>query len=162
MKSLWLPSSLLSQGLSTRSEITLKSLPSQVMGEEGEDGKIHRWIHLYSFFYIWAEQKIAYRSYMHWLTERFVDLAWSSMIYTIPDSFIYNYPLVNVYKKLWKITIFHGKIHDISTGPVMYTKCLVDSGMPISIAAQELLYPVPWNRAQVDSQLTKDGLKMMV
>eukprot|EP00928_Gymnodinium_smaydae_P088273 TRINITY_DN72386_c0_g1_i1.p1 TRINITY_DN72386_c0_g1~~TRINITY_DN72386_c0_g1_i1.p1 ORF type:complete len:865 (-),score=147.00 TRINITY_DN72386_c0_g1_i1:245-2839(-) len=27
------------------------------------------------------------------------------------------------------------------TGPVMYTKCLVDSGMPISIAAQELLYP---------------------
>lgn len=31
-----------------------------------------------------------------------------------------------------------------SSGPVMYTKCLVDSGMPISIAAQELLYPVPW------------------
>jgi len=27
------------------------------------------------------------------------------------------------------------------TGPVMYTKCLVDSKMPISIAAQELLYP---------------------
>ncbi|OLP82875.1 putative glycosyltransferase [Symbiodinium microadriaticum] len=27
------------------------------------------------------------------------------------------------------------------TGPVMYTKCLVDSDMPISIAAQELLYP---------------------
>lgn len=27
------------------------------------------------------------------------------------------------------------------TGPVMYTKCLVDCGMPISIAAQELLYP---------------------
>lgn len=27
------------------------------------------------------------------------------------------------------------------TGPVMYTKCLVDAQMPISIAAQELLYP---------------------
>jgi len=27
------------------------------------------------------------------------------------------------------------------TGPVMYTKCLVDSQMPISIADQELLYP---------------------
>eukprot|EP00913_Durusdinium_trenchii_P007720 g7250.t1 len=27
------------------------------------------------------------------------------------------------------------------TGPVMYTKCLVDSCMPIFIAAQELLYP---------------------
>lgn len=27
------------------------------------------------------------------------------------------------------------------TGPVMYTKCLVDSHMPISIANQELLYP---------------------
>ena len=73
------------------------------------------------------------------------------------------YPLVNVYKKLWKITIFHGKIHDISTGPVMYTKCLVDSGMPISIAAQELLYPVPceasYQGAEVDSQLIEDGLK---
>lgn len=27
------------------------------------------------------------------------------------------------------------------TGPVMYTKCLVDSNMPMSIANQELLYP---------------------
>lgn len=27
------------------------------------------------------------------------------------------------------------------TGPVMYTKCLVDSGMPISLAPQEWLYP---------------------
>lgn len=27
------------------------------------------------------------------------------------------------------------------TGPVMYTKCLVDTGMPISVADQELLYP---------------------
>jgi len=27
------------------------------------------------------------------------------------------------------------------TGPVLYTKCLVDAGMPISIADQELLYP---------------------
>jgi len=27
------------------------------------------------------------------------------------------------------------------TGPVMYTKCLVDSNMPMSIAPQELLYP---------------------
>ena len=29
------------------------------------------------------------------------------------------------------------------TGPVMYTKCLVDSGMPISLAPQEWLYPAP-------------------
>eukprot|EP00931_Biecheleriopsis_adriatica_P086147 TRINITY_DN60866_c0_g1_i1.p1 TRINITY_DN60866_c0_g1~~TRINITY_DN60866_c0_g1_i1.p1 ORF type:complete len:858 (+),score=154.41 TRINITY_DN60866_c0_g1_i1:90-2576(+) len=40
---------------------------------------------------------------------------------------------------------FHHKRNVIEvfavTGPVMYTKCLVDSGMPISIAAQELLYP---------------------
>lgn len=40
---------------------------------------------------------------------------------------------------------FHHKRHVIEvfavTGPVMYTKCLVDSGMPISVADQELLYP---------------------
>lgn len=35
----------------------------------------------------------------------------------------------------------------IGPGPVMYTKCLVDSCMPIFIAAQELLYPVPWRMA---------------
>lgn len=40
---------------------------------------------------------------------------------------------------------FHHKRHVIDvfavTGPVMYTKCLVDCGMPISIADQALLYP---------------------
>ncbi|CAK0908894.1 unnamed protein product [Prorocentrum cordatum] len=40
---------------------------------------------------------------------------------------------------------YHQKRHVIDvfavTGPVMYTKCLVDCDMPISIAAQELLYP---------------------
>jgi len=40
---------------------------------------------------------------------------------------------------------FHQKRHVIEvfavTGPVMYTKCLVDAGMPISIADQALLYP---------------------
>merc|ERR1719230_784416 len=43
-----------------------------------------------------------------------------------------------------KQTYYH-KRHHIEvfavTGPVMYTKCLVDSGMPFALAAQELLYP---------------------
>merc|ERR1719356_314858 len=28
-----------------------------------------------------------------------------------------------------------------STGPLMYTKCLIHTGMPLSLADQELLYP---------------------
>eukprot|EP00443_Scrippsiella_acuminata_P070121 CAMPEP_0115487882 /NCGR_PEP_ID=MMETSP0271-20121206/61183_1 /TAXON_ID=71861 /ORGANISM="Scrippsiella trochoidea, Strain CCMP3099" /LENGTH=744 /DNA_ID=CAMNT_0002915943 /DNA_START=60 /DNA_END=2292 /DNA_ORIENTATION=+ len=40
---------------------------------------------------------------------------------------------------------YYQKRHHIDvfavTGPVMYTKCLIDCNMPISIAAQELLYP---------------------
>lgn len=40
---------------------------------------------------------------------------------------------------------YYQKRHHIDvfavTGPVMYTKCLVDCNMPISVAAQELLYP---------------------
>jgi hypothetical protein len=40
---------------------------------------------------------------------------------------------------------YHQKRHVVDvfavTGPVMYTKCLVDCNMPISLAAQELLYP---------------------
>jgi len=39
------------------------------------------------------------------------------------------------YHKRWVTDVF------VVTGPVMYTKCLVDCNMPISIAAQELLYP---------------------
>ena len=37
------------------------------------------------------------------------------------------------------------------TGPVMYTKCLVDSGMPISIAPQEWLYPADWLQSSLRS-----------
>lgn len=44
------------------------------------------------------------------------------------------------------------------TGPVMYTKCLVDSGMPISIAPQEWLYPAA-RRSTVAAFLDQNSTK---
>eukprot|EP00930_Biecheleria_cincta_P081160 TRINITY_DN6989_c0_g1_i1.p1 TRINITY_DN6989_c0_g1~~TRINITY_DN6989_c0_g1_i1.p1 ORF type:complete len:625 (-),score=73.05 TRINITY_DN6989_c0_g1_i1:97-1971(-) len=55
-----------------------------------------------------------------------------------------HHPLILMLILFLKQT-FHQKRNQIEvfavTGPVMYTKCLVDSDMPISIARQELLYP---------------------
>jgi len=55
-----------------------------------------------------------------------------------------HHPLILMLILFLKQT-FHEKRHVIDvfavTGPVMYTKCLVDAQMPISIADQQLLYP---------------------
>lgn len=55
-----------------------------------------------------------------------------------------HHPLILMLILFLKQTYYH-KRHVIEvfevTGPVLYTKCLVDTKMPISIAAQELLYP---------------------
>ncbi|CAL1143076.1 unnamed protein product [Cladocopium goreaui] len=55
-----------------------------------------------------------------------------------------HHPLTLMLILYLKQTFDHKRNHiDVFavTGPVMYTKCLVDSGMPISIAPQEWLYP---------------------
>jgi len=55
-----------------------------------------------------------------------------------------HHPLILMLMLFLKQT-FYQKRHVVDvfavTGPVLYTKCLVDSNMPISIADQELLYP---------------------
>ena len=45
------------------------------------------------------------------------------------------------------------------TGPVMYTKCLVDSKMPISLAPQEWLYPAAWSKRQRSGSGLKRGTR---
>jgi len=55
-----------------------------------------------------------------------------------------HHPLTLMLILFLKQTFYQKRNHEevfAVTGPVMYTKCLVDSNMPISIAAQELLYP---------------------
>eukprot|EP00913_Durusdinium_trenchii_P032700 g30609.t1 len=55
-----------------------------------------------------------------------------------------HHPLTLMLILYLKQTFDHKRHHiDVFavTGPVMYTKCLVDSGMPISLAPQEWLYP---------------------
>lgn len=55
-----------------------------------------------------------------------------------------RHPLVLMLILYLKQTYPHKRHHiDVFavTGPVMYTKCLIDSNMPLAIAAQELLYP---------------------
>ncbi|CAE8666188.1 unnamed protein product, partial [Polarella glacialis] len=55
-----------------------------------------------------------------------------------------HHPLILMLILFLKQT-YHQKRHVVDvfavTGPVMYTKCLVDCNMPISIADQQLLYP---------------------
>uniref|UniRef100_A0A7S1AG96 Alpha 1,4-glycosyltransferase domain-containing protein n=1 Tax=Noctiluca scintillans TaxID=2966 RepID=A0A7S1AG96_NOCSC len=55
-----------------------------------------------------------------------------------------HHPLIMMLMLYLKQT-YHAKRHIVEvfavTGPVMYTKCLIDSNMPLTIAAQELLYP---------------------
>mmetsp|Transcript_21902 Transcript_21902/g.49988 ORF Transcript_21902/g.49988 Transcript_21902/m.49988 type:complete len:845 (+) Transcript_21902:94-2628(+) len=55
-----------------------------------------------------------------------------------------HHPLVLMLILYLKNTYYHKRPHiDVFmvTGPTMYTKCLVDSGMPISVPPQEWFYP---------------------
>lgn len=55
-----------------------------------------------------------------------------------------HHPLILMLILFLKQTYYQKRYHEevfAVTGPVMYTKCLIDTGMPLAIAAQELLYP---------------------